>query len=110
MRIACSAHWPCRSYVPISFAPASSSPRGPTYHVRPPRHPPPQVLFTTETFAMGLNMPARCVVFTAMRKWDGAESRWISSGEYIQVGLCVSGQAVGQVDQQRGLHPGGAVC
>lgn len=35
---------------------------------------------------MGLNMPARCVVFTAMRKWDGAESRWISSGEYIQVG------------------------
>ena len=36
-----------------------------------------KVLFTTETFAMGLNMPARCVVFTAMRKWDGTENRCV---------------------------------
>ncbi|EFJ40622.1 hypothetical protein VOLCADRAFT_121704 [Volvox carteri f. nagariensis] len=58
-----------------------------------------KVLFTTETFAMGLNMPARCVVFTAMRKWDGAESRWISSGEYIQM----SGRAGRRGMDDRGL-------
>lgn len=32
-------------------------------------------LFATETFAMGLNMPARTVVFTQMTKWDGEETR-----------------------------------
>ena len=39
-------------------------------------------LFATETFSMGLNMPARTVVFTAMRKFDGQAFRWVSSGEY----------------------------
>lgn len=34
-----------------------------------------QCLFSTETFAMGLNMPARTCVFTALRKWDGEENR-----------------------------------
>lgn len=48
-----------------------------------------QVLFATETFAMGLNMPARTVVFTALRKWDGIQNRLMSSGEYIQVQCCV---------------------
>ncbi|KDD76313.1 hypothetical protein H632_c272p0, partial [Helicosporidium sp. ATCC 50920] len=42
-------------------------------------------LFATETFAMGLNMPARTVVFCGLRKWDGRESRWLTSGEYIQM-------------------------
>lgn len=32
-------------------------------------------LFATETFAMGLNMPARTVVFTQVQKWDGVETR-----------------------------------
>ena len=41
-----------------------------------PPHPPcAQCLFATETFAMGLNMPARTVVFTTLRKWDGEEHR-----------------------------------
>lgn len=34
-----------------------------------------KVLFTTETFAMGLNMPARTVVFTSLKKYDGVEER-----------------------------------
>lgn len=34
---------------------------------------------------MGLNMPARTVVFTALRKWDGIQNRLMTSGEYIQV-------------------------
>lgn len=36
-------------------------------------------------FAMGLNMPAKTVVFTAVKKWDGDSHRLIGSGEYIQV-------------------------
>jgi ATP-dependent RNA helicase DOB1 len=37
-----------------------------------------KALFATETFAMGLNMPARTVLFTTARKFDGKESRWVS--------------------------------
>ncbi|CAH8631050.1 unnamed protein product [Schistosoma guineensis] len=33
-------------------------------------------LFATETFAMGLNMPARTVLFTSARKYDGQSYRW----------------------------------
>lgn len=38
-----------------------------------------KALFATETFAMGLNMPARTVLFTGMRKFDGKEYRWVHS-------------------------------
>lgn len=34
---------------------------------------------------MGLNMPAKTVVFTSVKKWDGDSHRYIGSGEYIQV-------------------------
>jgi ATP-dependent RNA helicase DOB1 len=34
-----------------------------------------KVLFTTETFAMGLNMPARTVVFSSLKKFDGQTER-----------------------------------
>lgn len=44
-----------------------------------------KVLFTTETFSMGINMPAKTVVFTSIEKFDGEEFRWISGGEYIQM-------------------------
>ncbi|CAM9547544.1 unnamed protein product [Discosporangium mesarthrocarpum] len=44
-----------------------------------------KVLFATETFSIGLNMPARTVVFTNTRKFDGKDFRWITSGEYIQM-------------------------
>lgn len=33
-----------------------------------------KVLFATETFAMGVNMPARTVVFSGLRKPDGRSS------------------------------------
>jgi hypothetical protein len=38
-------------------------------------------------FAMGLNMPAKTVVFTSVKKWDGDTNRYIGSGEYIQVNI-----------------------
>ncbi|CAD6195637.1 unnamed protein product [Caenorhabditis auriculariae] len=44
-----------------------------------------KVLFATETFSMGLNMPARTVIFTSARKFDGQDNRFITSGEYIQM-------------------------
>lgn len=59
-----------------------------------------KALFATETFAMGLNMPARTVLFTSARKFDGREMRWITSGEYIQM----SGRA-----GRRGLDDKGIV-
>ncbi|OUC45900.1 helicase protein, partial [Trichinella nativa] len=59
-----------------------------------------EALFATETFSMGLNMPAKTVLFTAVRKFDGKVHRWLSSGEYIQM----SGRA-----GRRGLDKRGVV-
>lgn len=39
-----------------------------------------QVLFATETFAMGVNMPARTVVFDSIRKHDGTGFRNLLPG------------------------------
>ncbi|CAG8740897.1 3105_t:CDS:2, partial [Acaulospora colombiana] len=36
-----------------------------------------KVLFATETFAMGLNMPARTVVFSDVKKFDGSVLRYV---------------------------------
>lgn len=45
-----------------------------------------KVLFVTETFAMGVNMPARAVVFgRGVRKHDGVQWRQLSAGEYTQM-------------------------
>ncbi|PPD69482.1 hypothetical protein GOBAR_DD33644 [Gossypium barbadense] len=43
------------------------------------------VLFSTETFAMGVNAPARTVVFDTLRKFDGKEFRPVLPGEYTQM-------------------------
>ncbi|PIO64708.1 DSHCT domain protein [Teladorsagia circumcincta] len=58
-----------------------------------------KTLFATETFSMGLNMPARTVLFTSARKFDGVDNRWITSGEYIQM----SGRAGRRGKDDRGL-------
>ncbi|XP_071551875.1 superkiller complex protein 2 [Panulirus ornatus] len=44
-----------------------------------------KLLFATETFAMGVNMPARCVVFDSIRKHDGTGFRDVVPSEYIQM-------------------------
>ncbi|KAI0556653.1 superkiller viralicidic activity 2-like W [Gracilaria domingensis] len=44
-----------------------------------------RILFATETFAMGVNMPARTVVFTAINKYDSQSLRLLEPGEYIQM-------------------------
>ena len=44
-----------------------------------------KVLFATETFAMGVNMPAKAVVFTSIRKHDGTQFRTLQPGEYTQM-------------------------
>lgn len=42
-------------------------------------------LFATETFAMGLNLPTRTVVFSGFRKHDGKSFRDLLPGEYTQM-------------------------
>lgn len=59
-----------------------------------------KVLFATETFSIGLNMPAKTVVFTNLRKFDGKDIRWVSPSEYVQM----SGRA-----GRRGLDDRGIV-
>ena len=44
-----------------------------------------KVLFATETFAMGVNMPARTVLFNGIRKHDGTRFRNLHPGEYTQM-------------------------
>lgn len=59
-----------------------------------------KVLFATETFAMGLNLPTRTVVFSGFRKHDGRAFRDLLPGEYTQM----AGRA-----GRRGLDPIGSV-
>lgn len=59
-----------------------------------------KVLFATETFAMGLNLPTRTVVFSGYRKHDGTSFRNLLPGEYTQM----AGRA-----GRRGLDPVGSV-
>jgi len=44
-----------------------------------------QLLFTTETFALGINMPARTVVFDSLRKFDGVSFDFMKARDYMQM-------------------------
>jgi superfamily II RNA helicase len=45
-----------------------------------------KVLFATETFSVGLNMPTKTVVFLELEKWcDGGQKRILRPDEYIQM-------------------------
>lgn len=59
-----------------------------------------KVLFATETFSIGLNMPAKTVVFTSVQKFDGAQNRDLTPSEFVQM----SGRA-----GRRGLDDRGIV-
>lgn len=41
------------------------------------------MLFATETFAMGVNMPARSVAFSGIRKHDGKSFRDLLPGRVV---------------------------
>ena len=43
-----------------------------------------KVLYATETFALGVNMPARTVGFLNLRKFDGFRNRYLMSNEFSQ--------------------------
>jgi superfamily II RNA helicase len=59
-----------------------------------------KLLFTTETFAVGVNMPACSAVFGSLEKYDGVNFRYLKSREYQQM----SGRA-----GRRGIDPKGYV-
>ncbi len=44
-----------------------------------------RLLFTTETFALGINMPARTVCFDSLRKFDGVNFDYMSARDYMQM-------------------------
>jgi len=44
-----------------------------------------KLLFTTETFALGINMPARAVVFDSLTKFDGVDFDYLLTREYLQM-------------------------
>ncbi len=58
-----------------------------------------KVLFATETFAVGLNMPTKTVIFTALEKYVGQGMRVLTTAEYIQM----AGRAGRRGKDDRGL-------
>lgn len=44
-----------------------------------------KLLFTTETFALGINMPARTAVFHSLRKFDGVSFDYMRTRDFLQM-------------------------
>ena len=66
-----------------------------------------KVLYTTETFAVGMNMPAKTVCFYSLRKFDGINFRFLNSKEYFQIagragrrGIYKEGFAYAMIDRR----------
>jgi hypothetical protein len=58
-----------------------------------------RLLFTTETFALGINAPARSVVFAGLRKFDGVRFDYVSTRDFMQM----AGRAGRQGHDSEGL-------
>ncbi|MFC1723120.1 DEAD/DEAH box helicase [Nanoarchaeota archaeon] len=66
-----------------------------------------KVLYATETFAVGINMPAKTVCFNSLDKWDGRSFRYLKKGEYFQIagragrrGIDTEGRSIAMVDRR----------
>lgn len=44
-----------------------------------------KILFCTETFALGVNMPARTVIFDEIEKFNGVEFEYLTNRSYLQM-------------------------
>ncbi len=44
-----------------------------------------KLLFTTETFALGINMPARTAVFFGLKKFDGVSFDYLRTRDFLQM-------------------------
>ncbi|MBW2989449.1 DEAD/DEAH box helicase [Candidatus Woesearchaeota archaeon] len=71
-----------------------------------------KVLYTTETFAVGINMPAKTVCFKSLRKFDGINFRFLNSKEYFQIagragrrGIDKEGFAYAMIDRRDFDYP-----
>jgi len=72
-----------------------------------------KVLYTTETFAVGINMPAKTVVFNSLRKYDGQQFRQLNTKEYFQIagragrrGIDTEGLVVSIINRSRFNYKG----
>ena len=57
-----------------------------------------KLLFTTETFALGINMPARSAIFAGLKKFDGVTFDYMRTRDYLQM----AGRAGRQGIDERG--------
>ncbi|MEW6745796.1 MAG: DEAD/DEAH box helicase [Planctomycetota bacterium] len=67
-----------------------------------------KLLYTTETFALGINMPARTVVFSSLRKFDGVTFDILKARDYQQMagragrqGIDTDGLVYSVIDDER---------
>ena len=66
-----------------------------------------KVLYATETFAVGINMPAKTVCFDSLQKYDGISYRYLNTKEYFQLagragrrGIDKFGKSIALVDRR----------
>ncbi len=67
-----------------------------------------RVLYATETFAVGINMPAKAVCFNTLEKYDGISFRYLHTKEYFQLagragrrGIDKEGYAIAMYNRNR---------
>ncbi|MBI5392629.1 DEAD/DEAH box helicase [Candidatus Woesearchaeota archaeon] len=65
-----------------------------------------KVLYSTETFAVGINMPAKTVCFNSLEKYDGYVFRYLNTKEYFQLagragrrGIDTVGHSIAMIDR-----------